>query len=143
MFEIKLFICIKMDLALNNLQKLISHKSQTNKQTNYFWSINVTILPFLYMEIITTFKKLLFCILINIIIVLFSYYQIEFLHLKSRKKLNRFSYILIMRKSLKIQMVITYAWRPPSAANKLSIKSHPIYRIYIIINCKLMKESTL
>ena len=31
MFEIELFICIKMDLALNNLQRLIPHKP---KQTN-------------------------------------------------------------------------------------------------------------
>ena len=29
MFEIKLIICIKMDLALNNLQMLICHKTQT------------------------------------------------------------------------------------------------------------------
>ena len=33
LFEIELFICIKMDLALNNLQRLICHKTQTNKQT--------------------------------------------------------------------------------------------------------------
>ena len=32
MFEIELFICIKMDLALNNQQKLICDKTQTNKQ---------------------------------------------------------------------------------------------------------------
>ena len=32
MFEIELFICIKMDLALNNQQRLIYHKTQTNKQ---------------------------------------------------------------------------------------------------------------
>ena len=35
MFEIELFICIKMDLALDNLRWLICHKlKQTNKQTN-------------------------------------------------------------------------------------------------------------
>ena len=34
LFKIELFICIKMDLALNNLQRLICHKTQTNKQTN-------------------------------------------------------------------------------------------------------------
>ena len=34
MFERELFICIKIDLALNNLQMLICHKNQTNKQTN-------------------------------------------------------------------------------------------------------------
>ena len=33
LFEIELFICIKMDLALNYRQRLIYHK-QTNKQTN-------------------------------------------------------------------------------------------------------------
>ena len=31
MFEIELVICIKMDLALNNLQRLICHKTQTTK----------------------------------------------------------------------------------------------------------------
>ena len=31
LFEIELFICIKMDLALNDLQGLICHKTQTNK----------------------------------------------------------------------------------------------------------------
>ena len=33
LFEIELIICINMDLALNNLQRLICHKTQTNKQT--------------------------------------------------------------------------------------------------------------
>ena len=32
LFEIELFICIKMHLALNNWQELICHKTQTNKQ---------------------------------------------------------------------------------------------------------------
>ena len=33
--EIELTICIKMDLALNNLQRLICHKTQpTNQPTN-------------------------------------------------------------------------------------------------------------
>ena len=31
MFEIELIICIKMDLALNNLQRLICHKIQPIK----------------------------------------------------------------------------------------------------------------
>ena len=35
MFEIELFICIKRNLALNNLQRLIYYKNkQTNKQTS-------------------------------------------------------------------------------------------------------------
>ena len=36
LFEIELFNCIKMDLALNYIQSLICHKTQTNKldQTN-------------------------------------------------------------------------------------------------------------
>ena len=34
LFEIELFICINMDLALNNLQMLICHKTKTNIQTN-------------------------------------------------------------------------------------------------------------
>ena len=33
LFEIELFICMEMNLALNNLQKLICHKTQTNNQT--------------------------------------------------------------------------------------------------------------
>ena len=32
MFEIELIICIKMDLALNNQQSLIFHKTQTSKE---------------------------------------------------------------------------------------------------------------
>ena len=32
MFEIQLIICLKMDLALNNLQRLICHKTQTTNQ---------------------------------------------------------------------------------------------------------------
>ena len=32
MFEIEQIICIKMDLALNNLQRLICHKTQTTNQ---------------------------------------------------------------------------------------------------------------
>ena len=39
MFEIELFICIKMDLALNNLQRLICHKTQTNKHVHYLLGV--------------------------------------------------------------------------------------------------------
>ena len=38
-FEIELFICIKMDLALNNLQWLICHKikpNETDKQASLY-----------------------------------------------------------------------------------------------------------
>ena len=31
LFEIELFICIKMDLALNNLQWLMCHKTKQNQ----------------------------------------------------------------------------------------------------------------
>ena len=34
MFEIDLIICIKMDLALNNLQWLICHKTETTNQSS-------------------------------------------------------------------------------------------------------------
>ena len=34
LFEIELLICIKMDLALNNLQRLICHKNQPTNQPN-------------------------------------------------------------------------------------------------------------
>ena len=36
MFEIELIICIKMDLALNNLKRLICYKTQTTNQPNQF-----------------------------------------------------------------------------------------------------------
>ena len=39
LFEIELFICIKMNLALNNLKWLICHKTHTNKQTNCHYGI--------------------------------------------------------------------------------------------------------
>ena len=45
MFEIELFICIKMDLALNNLKRLICHKNQPNKQSS---SYKLQILFFLF-----------------------------------------------------------------------------------------------
>ena len=32
LFEIELIICIKMDLALNNLQRFICYKTQPNNQ---------------------------------------------------------------------------------------------------------------
>ena len=32
MFEIEQFICIKMDLVLNNLQRLLCNKTQTTNQ---------------------------------------------------------------------------------------------------------------
>ena len=35
LFEIELFICIKKDLSLNNLQMFICHKIQINKNTKY------------------------------------------------------------------------------------------------------------
>ena len=34
MFEIDLIICIKMDLELNNLRRLICRKTQTNQPVN-------------------------------------------------------------------------------------------------------------
>ena len=45
LFKIELTICIKMDLTLNNLQRLICHKTQpTNQQTVNTWRvINFTI----------------------------------------------------------------------------------------------------
>ena len=34
LFELELIICIKIDVALNNLKRLICHKTQPNKPTN-------------------------------------------------------------------------------------------------------------
>ena len=51
LFETELIICIKMDLGLNNLQRLIGHKTQTTSQPNtnnlqlcgfkYFYQIQI------------------------------------------------------------------------------------------------------
>ena len=43
LFEIELFISIKMDLALDNLQRLISHETQTNKKILAYSQINKNI----------------------------------------------------------------------------------------------------
>ena len=42
LFEIEQFICIKMDLALNNLQRLVCHKIQPTNQLemNNRWNVN-------------------------------------------------------------------------------------------------------
>ena len=42
LFEMELFICIKVDLALNNLQGLICHKNQTNN--NIGWNLSLRLL---------------------------------------------------------------------------------------------------
>ena len=39
MFEIELFICIKMNLALSNLRGLICHKAQASKQNGVLWGV--------------------------------------------------------------------------------------------------------
>ena len=49
LFEIELFICIKMDLALNNIQRLICHKTQTNKPGE---EVPVTVPSVGYIELI-------------------------------------------------------------------------------------------
>ena len=59
MFEIELIICIIMDLALNNLQKLICHKTQTNNQSvqwlqNAWNPVSQTLLCYTY--IITKYR---------------------------------------------------------------------------------------
>ena len=41
LFEIELFICIKMDLALNNLQWLMCHKTKPNDSGYLFWCVLV------------------------------------------------------------------------------------------------------
>ena len=42
MFEIELIICIKMDLASNNLQRLICHKTQTtNKPKTLIYTLSL------------------------------------------------------------------------------------------------------
>ena len=41
MFEIELIICIKMDLALNNLQKLICHKTQLTNLKNQLAALHI------------------------------------------------------------------------------------------------------
>ena len=39
-FEIELFICIKIALVLNNLQRLICHKTLTNKDALFYVIFN-------------------------------------------------------------------------------------------------------
>ena len=41
MFELKLFICIKMDLALNNLKWLICHKTKPKLLRIVYFGFNV------------------------------------------------------------------------------------------------------
>ena len=41
LFEIKRFICIKMDLTLNNVQRLICHKTQTTKQIELLYNLQI------------------------------------------------------------------------------------------------------
>ena len=40
LFEIELIICIRMDLALNNLQRLICHKTQASNQPTNLLSLH-------------------------------------------------------------------------------------------------------
>ena len=70
MFEIELIICLKMDLALNNLQWLIYHKTQTTKQPvivlyihSYLWhflfdtlSVSLIIYHAVHYSIIISFQ---------------------------------------------------------------------------------------
>ena len=42
MLEIELFICIKLDLALNNLQWLICHETRPNKSTSLIYYLQMT-----------------------------------------------------------------------------------------------------
>ena len=45
LFEIKLIIYIKIDLALNNLQRLICHKAKPNQTNTLGIGLNILILP--------------------------------------------------------------------------------------------------
>ena len=52
MFETELIICIKMDLALDNLQRLICHKTQpTNKNLTLVWLLLITAIIEFMMDI--------------------------------------------------------------------------------------------
>ena len=44
MFEIELIICVKMGLVLNNLQRLICHKTQTTKHILGVYNCNLSFL---------------------------------------------------------------------------------------------------
>ena len=49
MFEKELNICIKMDLALNNLQRLVWHKTKTTNQQIYLSIyLSITVCSYLY-----------------------------------------------------------------------------------------------
>ena len=47
MFEIEPIICIKMDLALNNPQRLRCHKTQTTNQSYFFSALSVDCYPWI------------------------------------------------------------------------------------------------
>ena len=55
LFEIELFICIKIDLALNNLQLLICHKIKPNQTKPNFitsnWVITSQKQPGIFVEL--------------------------------------------------------------------------------------------
>ena len=57
---IELTICIKMDLALNNLQKLICHKIQPTNclQTNELYQIELLLLESNLWEYLSICKKI-------------------------------------------------------------------------------------
>ena len=48
LFEIELCMCIKMDLALINLQRLLYHKTQTNKRMKNILCIYIYIYIYIY-----------------------------------------------------------------------------------------------
>ena len=53
LFEIELFICIKMDLALNDQQKLICHKAkQTNVMATVFCRIFTSLILLLLLSLL-------------------------------------------------------------------------------------------
>ena len=47
MFEIELFVCIKMDFVLNNLQRLIHHKTSTTIQPTTTVDLSVLVVKVL------------------------------------------------------------------------------------------------
>ena len=60
LFEIDWIICIKMDLALNNLQRLICHKTQpTNIYCLEFWDSEKKLRHFINEELSKLKKNLL------------------------------------------------------------------------------------
>ena len=78
MFEIELFICVKIDLALNNLDGLICHKTQTKLSLSDCSTFHS---HFVYLSFLSLVFCFLFPILAVFLLTMNSYFLTLFSHL--------------------------------------------------------------